>query len=156
MLGEVFAGLGLGALPVLGAYFVQAGEYGLSAFVASVPPFILTYNLLFLNEFPDVHADRKGGRRNVVLALGNERAAKLYSALVLLCYGWILFSISMGLLPLACSVSFITLPKAFKAIRLAMAHHSDPGILPGLASNVLLALAIPTLLGLGFLLDIFL
>ena len=63
--GELFAGLNFGPLLVLGSYFVQTGRYSWEALVASLAPGILTSNLLFLNEFPDREADRKGGRRHL-------------------------------------------------------------------------------------------
>jgi 1,4-dihydroxy-2-naphthoate octaprenyltransferase len=58
--GEVFAGLGLGALPVLGTALVQTGTYDSAAIAASLPAFFMTFNLLLLNEFPDEQADREG------------------------------------------------------------------------------------------------
>jgi 1,4-dihydroxy-2-naphthoate octaprenyltransferase len=51
--GEVFAGLGLGALPVIGTTLVQTGNYEPVAIAASIPAFFMTFNLLLLNEFPD-------------------------------------------------------------------------------------------------------
>ena len=57
--GEIWAGIGLGTLPVLGTYFVQTGGYSIEAFVASLAPGFLTANLLFLNEFPYFEADKK-------------------------------------------------------------------------------------------------
>jgi 1,4-dihydroxy-2-naphthoate octaprenyltransferase len=60
-LGEVFAGLGLGALPVWGAAWVQGQAPGAAALWAGAPAFFMTFNLLLLNEFPDEEADR-GGR----------------------------------------------------------------------------------------------
>lgn len=36
-IGEAFAGLGLGTLPVMGAYFVQTGTFNLPALVAAIP-----------------------------------------------------------------------------------------------------------------------
>ena len=45
-LGEIFAGLGLGTLPVLGAALVQRGGLGPAAIAASIPPFFMTFNLL--------------------------------------------------------------------------------------------------------------
>jgi 1,4-dihydroxy-2-naphthoate octaprenyltransferase len=77
-LGEIFAGLGLGTLAVLGAALVQGGGLGSAAIAASIPPFFMTFNLLLLNEFPDEEADRKGGRRNLVLLLGRRVAARVY------------------------------------------------------------------------------
>jgi 1,4-dihydroxy-2-naphthoate polyprenyltransferase len=78
--GEVFAGLGLGLLPVVGTALVQAGEIGPAAWAAGVPAFFMTFNLLLLNEFPDEQADRAGGRLNLVLMLGRRRAALVYIA----------------------------------------------------------------------------
>jgi 1,4-dihydroxy-2-naphthoate octaprenyltransferase len=81
--GELFAGLGLGALPVVGTALVQAGSFGPAALLAALPAFLMTFNLLLLNEFPDEAADRAGGRRNLVLLLGRGGAARLYGAFAL-------------------------------------------------------------------------
>ena len=81
--GELFAGLGLGGLPVLGTALVQAGSLGPPAVLASLPAFLMTFNLLLLNEFPDEAADRAGGRRNLVLLLGRRGAARLYALFAL-------------------------------------------------------------------------
>ena len=78
--GEVFAGLGLGLLPVVGTALVQRGTIGPAAWAAGVPAFLMTFNLLLLNEFPDEKADRAGGRLNLVLLLGRSRAALVYVA----------------------------------------------------------------------------
>lgn len=150
-LGEFFAGLGLGALPVLGSYFVQSGNYNLLAIIASIPPFILTHNLLFLNEFPDVEPDKKGGRKNLVIILGKEKASKLYSILTIAVYCWIVLWVGIGLMPLTTLLSLITLPIAIKAIRYALKNYSDLRILPALGANVIVVLATQALLGLGFL-----
>ena len=56
LIGELWAGLGLGTLPVVGTYFIQTGHYSIEAFVAGLAPGFLTANLLFLNEFPDIEA----------------------------------------------------------------------------------------------------
>ncbi len=82
--GEIFAGLGLGTLPVLGTAVVQGGELGAAAVSASIPPFFMTFNLLLLNEFPDEKADQAGGRRNLVRLLGRTGAARAYVVI-----GWV-------------------------------------------------------------------
>ena len=71
MLGELFAGLTLGTLVVLGTFISLRGMPGvplksvLPAEVVwlSIPPGILTALLLFINQFPDIDADKSGGRR---------------------------------------------------------------------------------------------
>ncbi len=82
-LGEAFAGLGLGALPVWGTALVQGGTPGKAVLAASVPAFFMTFNLLLLNQFPDEDADRAGGRANLVLALGRRPAAVVYAVAAL-------------------------------------------------------------------------
>ena len=62
-IGEVAAGLGLGGMAVAGVAMVQEGFLGEVALAASVPAFLMTFNLLLLNEFPDEAADREGGRK---------------------------------------------------------------------------------------------
>ena len=77
-LGELFAGLGLGGFPVLGTALVQVGSITPAMILASVPATILTVQLLLLNEFPDVEADRMGNRKNLIHRLGRPAAGKLY------------------------------------------------------------------------------
>ena len=77
-IGEIAAGLGLGALPVMGTALVQDGFLTDAAIAASVPSFFMTFNLLLLNEFPDEEADRRGGRRNLILLFGRRAGAMIY------------------------------------------------------------------------------
>ena len=57
-------GLGFG-LMTLGTYFTQTGGYGAAGIVASIIVGLLVANLLLLNEFPDVEADRTAGRKHL-------------------------------------------------------------------------------------------
>lgn len=152
MLGEIFAGLGLGALPILGAYFVQTGSYSIPSFVTSLVPGILTFNLLFLNEFPDAEVDRKVGRRNFVIALGKAKAAKLYSALTITAFAWIILCTLLKIMPLTSIVAMLTLPLAIKAIKATLRNYDKeiPELMPALGANVMVALITPALLSLGF------
>ena len=97
--GEIFAGLGLGALPVIGTTLVQTGQYEPLAIVASLPAFFMTFNLLLLNEFPDEIPDREGGRRNLVGLLGRPWAARVYVLAALSVPTWIIVAAALGLLP---------------------------------------------------------
>jgi len=99
-LGEFSAGLGLGALPVVGVGFVQSGSVAPVVLVASVPCFFLTFNLLLLNEFPDVEADTKGGRTNLITLLGERRAKHAYVGVVALCAVSVVSLVASGYLPL--------------------------------------------------------
>ncbi len=145
-------GLGMGALPVLGAYFVQIGEYTLPAIIASVPSFILVHNLLLLNEFPDVEADRKGGRKTTPIVFGKKKAGVFYSVMTVLVYLWIIGGVIAGQMPVWSLVALLTLPFAIKAIRGALKPDDMSSLMPAMANNVLVVLLTQLLLGIGYIL----
>jgi 1,4-dihydroxy-2-naphthoate octaprenyltransferase len=147
--GELFAGLGLGALPVWGAAWVQGRPPGAAALWAGVPAFFMTFDLLLLNEFPDEEADRAGGRRNLVLLLGRRGAALVYAAAALLTPASIVAGVVLGALPphaLAAVLPSALLVKplawAFRDSRLAVP-------LPAMAANVVWNLATNAVLALA-------
>jgi len=145
-------GAGLGILPVLGAYFVQTGTYTLPAFIVSVPSGILVHNLLLLNEFPDVAADTKAGRRTMPIVMGERGASIVYSALTVSVYLWIIGWVIAGVMPLFTLIALLTLPLALKAIQGALKYEDMSRLVPGMANNVLFILTIQLLLGIGYIL----
>ena len=149
---EWVPGVGLGILPVLGAYFVQTGTYTLPAFIASVPSGILVHNLLLLNEFPDVAADTKVGRRTMPIVMGKRGASIVYSALTVSVYVWIIGWVIAGVMPLFTLIALLTLPFALKAIQGALKYEDMSRLVPGMANNVLFILTIQLLLGIGYIL----
>jgi 1,4-dihydroxy-2-naphthoate octaprenyltransferase len=152
-IGELLAGLGLGTWVVLGAYFVQRGGYSWEALVVALPPGFLTANLLLLNEFPDLEADRKVGRRNLVMALGTKKAGQLYVALLAATYLCIILGVASRLMPLPALVGLLTLPVALKAAQRALKHHDDiPKLVPALGANVMTILGTDLLLTVGYVL----
>jgi 1,4-dihydroxy-2-naphthoate octaprenyltransferase len=135
-------GLGLGILPILGFYFVQAGRYDWAVLVASVPSGILVHNLLLLNEFPDVEADRKGGRRNTPVLFGMEAAGRLFRTATVSVYIWIagcvIVTIVTGrvVMPVYSLVVFLTLTLCRKGRAGSRAHTPTGRSCAGLGSNV--------------------
>ena len=145
-------GVGLGALPVLGAYFVQTTAYTLPAVVASIPSAILVHNLLLLNEFPDTEADEKAGRKTLPITMGKARASLLYAMLTLIVYLWIIGGVVARLMPFFCLIALLTLPLAVKAIQGALRHQEITKLVPAMANNVLVVLLTQLLLGIGYIL----
>ncbi len=148
-LGELFAGLGLGALPVWGTAWVQGALPGPAALWAGVPAFFMTFNLLLLNEFPDEEADRGGGRRNLVILLGRRAAAALYAVAGLLVPISLVVAVALGALPRLALLA--ALPSLLLARPLAWAA-TDPGEpvpVPALGANVIWNLATNAVLALS-------
>ncbi len=145
-------GVGMGSLPVLGAYFVQTGEYTLHAFIASIASGILVHNLLFLNEFPDVEPDRKAGRRTTPIVIGKTKASRIYSVTAVAVYLWIIGGVVAGVMPIFTLIALLTIPLAIKAIQGAMKYQDMSKLVPAMGSNVMVVLLTQLLLGIGYIL----
>jgi 1,4-dihydroxy-2-naphthoate octaprenyltransferase len=144
--GEFFAGLGLGLLPVVGTALVQGGAIGPAAWTAGVPAFLMTFNLLLLNEFPDEKADRAGGRRNLVLLLGRRTAALVYAAAAIATPLAIATAVIAGALPQLALIGCLPFWFAVPAIRWAISRPHEAVPIPALAGNVAWNLATNTML----------
>ncbi len=150
---EWAAGLGLGVLPILGTYFVQSSQYTVPALIASIPSGFLVYNLLLLNEFPDVEADKTAGRQTLPITEGRKRAAIVYAATTIAVYVWIVGAVAFRQMPVFSLVALLTLPVAFKAISGAMKSDDLGKLVPAMGSNVMVVLLTQLLLGIGYILD---
>ena len=145
-------GLGLGALPILGAYFVQTADYTWPALIAAIPSGILVHNLLFLNEFPDVEADKKADRKTLPITLGKGKSSIVYSVLMVTVYLWIIAWVIVGMMPIFSLLALLTLPFAIKAMRGARKYQEITSLIPAMANNVLVVLLTQFLIGVGYIL----
>lgn len=151
-LGEVFAGLGLGLLPVVGTALVQRGVIGPAAWAAGIPAFLMTFNLLLLNEFPDEDADRAGGRRNLVLLFGRQAAARMYALAVVATPLAVIAAVAVGAFPAPALLGVLPAWFALPATRWALTRPAEPVPIPAMAGNVVwnLATNVAVAIGLGF------
>jgi 1,4-dihydroxy-2-naphthoate polyprenyltransferase len=152
-LGELASGLCLGTLVVLGTYYVLAGNPSLAVILVSIPPGLLTAQLLFLNEFPDAEVDKAGGRRHLVIRLGKRRAAVLYAVVMAAVYLTIVVAAATRVLPMWSLLGLVTLPLAVKASLTALKHHSDrERLIPAMGANVMTVLGTDLALAVGLFL----
>lgn len=143
-------GTGFGLIFVLGTHYALTGTYTWTAAVASLVPFFLVSNLLFLNQFPDVEADRTVGKKHFPLVIGRRKSAYIYGAFLLGTYLAIVVGIVLGLLPWPCLLGLLTTPLAWRAFRGAVQHADDiPNLIPILGLNVEITLLTPLLTALG-------
>jgi 1,4-dihydroxy-2-naphthoate octaprenyltransferase len=145
-------GLGMGTLPVLGAYFVQTGGYTWPAVIAAIPSGILVHNLLLLNEFPDTEADRQAGRRTLPITMGKEKAGIVYSVLTVIVYLWIVVAAVLTIMPWWSLIALATIPFAVRAIKGARRPQEMDRLVPAMADNVMVILITQLLLGIGYIL----
>jgi 1,4-dihydroxy-2-naphthoate octaprenyltransferase len=150
-LSEIVAGTGFGLMG-LGAYVTQAGAVDAAGIAVFVPISILVGLLLFLNEFPDVEADKAAGRRHVVILVGKKASAWIYAIFLAATYLSVLVSVTLRAAPLAVLVTLITVPIAYKAMRIVLKNYDRvPELVPALGLNVTVILSTIALLAVGFL-----
>jgi 1,4-dihydroxy-2-naphthoate octaprenyltransferase len=150
-MGEIFAGLGFGPLLVLGSYYVQTGRYSWETLIASLAPGILTSNLLFLNEFPDWEADRKGGRKHFVISLGKKDASYLFVAFLIASYLCIIAGVLTKMMPVVTLIGLGTIGFGWKAAKGALEYYDNTEkLVPILGANVITILGTQALLAVGY------
>jgi 1,4-dihydroxy-2-naphthoate octaprenyltransferase len=154
-LSEVVAGTGFGFMG-LGAYVAQARVVDAAGIAVFVPVSILVGLLLFLNEFPDVEADKAAGRRHVVILFGRRTSAWIYAIFLGATYASVLLSVAVTAAPLAVLVSLVTIPIGYKAIRIVLKNYDQvPELVPALGLNVTVILSTIALLAVGFLISFY-
>ncbi|MEM3086089.1 MAG: 1,4-dihydroxy-2-naphthoate octaprenyltransferase [Halobacteria archaeon] len=154
-LGELAVGLGFGPLIVGGTYYVQTQRFDPPAIAAGTVMGLMVAAVLWVNELPDYTADRESGKRNLVVRLGRERAARVFPGLLGAAYALLAASVALRLLPPTALLPLLTLPMAAKAVRIARAHHSEtPKLIPANAATVMGALFSGILLTAGIALGL--
>lgn len=123
--GEIFVGVNFGALLTLGAYYVQTQTLTFEPLIASIPVSLLITAVLYINEFPDYHADRFTGKNTIVVRLRHAKAAYGYALIVLSAYTFICINVLSNVTPQLTLLALIPLPLALAAIRRAFRYHSD-------------------------------
>ena len=150
----VAPGLGFGTCMVMGTDAVLGGDYSMAAFAASMVPFFLVSNLLLLNQFPDVEADRTGGRKNVLIVHGIRAGAAIYTLFQAGAYISVIVAVVVRILPPLSLLALLTVPLAVRTSIGAFRDGTDRDKLkPALGINVLINLLTPLLLASGLFLS---
>jgi 1,4-dihydroxy-2-naphthoate octaprenyltransferase len=80
-IGEAAVAVSFGALPVLGAVWLQAGTIDWGAALLCVPVSAWASAILIINEVPDIEADRRVRKRTLVVRWGAGGARWIYCLL---------------------------------------------------------------------------
>jgi 1,4-dihydroxy-2-naphthoate octaprenyltransferase len=148
----VAPGLGFGTFMVTGTAFALTGRYTWTALVASMIPFFLVSNLLLLNQFPDVDADRSIGRNHLPIRIGRRKSGWVYATFLALTYLALIMGVLAASLPPLSLLGLLTLPLAVSAARGAIRFADQlDRLIPFMAQNVMLDLFTPVLVAIGVL-----
>lgn len=141
-------GLGFGILMVGGSFFALTGSYNKEVFLVSLIPFFLVNNLLLLNQFPDVSADKGAGRRHLLIQHGFEAGSLVYLLFLLLAALALIASVYFSILPLYGLSGLLVIAVGVPIYRASITDGSNIGkLLPYMGANVGMVLLTPVLLG---------
>ena len=141
-------GLGFGILMVGGSYFALTGSYNKDVFLVSLIPFFLVNNLLLLNQFPDVTADREAGRKHLLTQHGFKSGSLVYLLFLLLAALVLIASVYLDILPLYSLSGLLLIAIGVPIYKAANNTDSDTApLIPYMGANVGMVLLIPVLLG---------
>jgi 1,4-dihydroxy-2-naphthoate octaprenyltransferase len=143
-------GLGFGIFMVMGTDFVLTGSYSRVSFVASLVPFFLVSDLLLLNQFPDVDADKGIGRRHLPITIGRRASVKVYIAFLTGAYIAILAGYTAGILPFSGLLGLASAVLAVPTIMGVLKYAEDiPRLIPYMGMNVVINIITPLTLAIG-------
>ncbi|MDH2907613.1 MAG: prenyltransferase [Candidatus Nitrosotalea sp.] len=123
-LGEVFVAI-KGSMIVLGTYFVQSSHITLEPVIAGIVSGVLSSTVLFVNSFPDFDADKKHGRKTLVIILGKQKATTVIWIFPIIIYGIIVVSVTSGILPIITLITLITIPMAIRSGKSLMKNYEN-------------------------------
>jgi len=113
-LGEVFVGINMGPLMVVGTYWVIAGHPAWMPLYVSIPIGLMVASILYYQSLPDMLTDVEAGKHTLALKLGKRGA---YLGLILffvLIYASIMILLLFGFLSRIAMFSLFGIPLLFK------------------------------------------
>ncbi len=149
----VSPGLGFGVLMVVGTYVVLAHDLTSTVLLVSLIPFFLINNLLLLNQYPDIDADKSIGRKTFPIIYGLQCSNIVYILSAIASFILILILVFIQTLPMFSLIAllpFVCVAYAYKGaitFTSSIGEHSKY-----LAMNVVAAIFIPLLLSISIFL----
>ncbi|MBI1662998.1 MAG: prenyltransferase [Nitrosopumilus sp.] len=150
-LGEFFVAV-KGSMIVLGTFFIQSGQITLESILAGIVVGSLSSLVLFIASFPDHDADKSKGRKTLVIAVGKQKATKLFWMFPLVSYGAIIVGVSLNLFPFISLISFFSIPLMIKSgFGLKKTYDSVENLIPFMSSTLMFSRITGVLFVLSFL-----
>ncbi len=126
-LGEANTALVVAVLVPLGTYLAQ-GRNLTAAFAAStLPGAAAMFAMMLAVEYPDLAADRAGGKKNLIVRFGARTSRRLGIACVALAFVASAVAVVCGAPPALAMVQAVALPLGI-ALCLAFAHYAGPDL----------------------------
>jgi len=109
-LGEIAIFVSFGMIPVLGTFYVLTGGLKLLPLLVSIPPGILTTNIVLTHDMIFYDSYKAAGKRSLTVVLGRVSTERLTLGLSGVAYAVTLVLIAVGEIPLSTMLVLLALP----------------------------------------------
>jgi 1,4-dihydroxy-2-naphthoate octaprenyltransferase len=112
---------------VWAGYYSQAGPaYSPLVWALSIPIGFAVFSLITITQFPDLEADRKAGKRSLVIVLGVEKTLSIVSLAVSLSVLSVTVFLLAGPIPVwPGALSLLCLPLAGRLLKMMLRHEKE-------------------------------
>jgi len=153
-LGEFFVAV-KGSMIVIGAYYIQSGQITAESILGGIVVGVLSSLVLFIASFPDHDADKSQGRKSLVIAVGKQKAAKLFWIFPLVSYFAIIVGVSTNLFPLISLITLLSIPLMIKSgLGLQKNFDSIENLVPFMSSTLMFSRVTGALFVVSFLIGL--
>jgi len=149
-LGELFVAI-KGCMIVLGSYYIQSDSIELTSVYVGVIVGLLSSVVLLVTSFPDYDADKKSGRRTLVIVIGKANSIKLLSIIIGVTYAMIIGGSIFKVLPIFSIIAISSAPFAVKAVRKLRRFHDTGELVSSMANSIIYSRICGILLAVSFI-----
>lgn len=149
-LGELFVAI-KGCMIVLGSYYIQSDSIELTSAYVGIIIGLLSSVVLLVTSFPDYDADKKSGRRTLVIVIGKENSIKLLAIIIGVTYAMIIGGSIFNVLPIFSIIAISSVPFAVKAVRKLRRFHDTGELVSSMANSIIYSRVCGILLAVSFI-----
>jgi 1,4-dihydroxy-2-naphthoate octaprenyltransferase len=149
-LGELFVAV-KGCMIVMGSYYIQGNTIDLTSVFVGIIVGLLSSVVLLVTSFPDYDADKKGGRRTLVIISGKENSVKIFTAIIMVTYGMIIGGAIFNIIPLFSTIGLLSIPFAAGAINKLRRFNDTSQLISSMANSIIYSRVCGILLAISFI-----
>ena len=149
-LGELFVGI-KGCMIVLGSYYIQSDTIELTSVYVGVIIGLLSALVLLVTSFPDYEADKKSGRRTLIIVIGKENSVKLFIMIIGITCAMIIGGSILKVLPIFSTIALLSIPFAIKAVHKLRRFNNSGELVSSMANSIIYSRVCGILLAISFI-----
>lgn len=137
--GETWIGFCYGWLAVGVSYYIQTGGLVPLVHWTALPICLTIFNVILINEFPDYPADKKVGKKTLVVLFGREKMSRLYALVNVGMWVSYFLAVKSGI-PLRAAVFFspVFALSSLATFHMLRGEYKDRGKLEGLCGKTIM------------------